>query len=61
MHVRTQVNEQLDSDIQELHEHPSKEEFDPAHSYIFPLGGDGPYLCTQVDLALTVCVALHCI
>ena len=34
--------------------HAAPESFDPAHTYAFPLGGAGPYLCTQgVDGAFT--------
>jgi Peptidase family M23 len=37
----------LHSDVQELRVHPSPQAHDPAHSYGFPLGGEGSYLCTQ--------------
>jgi len=38
---------QCSSNVSGLHCHPCPEEFDPKHVVQFPLGGEGPYLCTQ--------------
>jgi len=35
------------SNVSGLHCHPCPDEFDPKHVVRFPLGGEGPYLCTQ--------------
>jgi hypothetical protein len=37
----------LHSDVTTLTFHPNPDLFSPSHSYPFPLGGVGPYLCTQ--------------
>jgi len=38
---------QCTSNVSGLHCHPCPEEFDPDNVVGFPLGGEGPYLCTQ--------------
>ena len=35
------------SDIKDVRPHPDPDGFDPARTYAFPLGGPGPFLCTQ--------------
>eukprot|EP00053_Salpingoeca_punica_P018982 m.189130 g.189130 ORF g.189130 m.189130 type:complete len:486 (-) comp17544_c1_seq5:937-2394(-) len=35
------------SDVKEVEVHPQPEEFDPRVAFPFPLGGPGPFLCTQ--------------
>lgn len=37
----------LHSDVQVLRKHPDPDAWDPKHAYGFPLGGAGPFLCTQ--------------
>lgn len=37
----------LHSDVNTLTPHPNPDSFSPDHRFIFPLGGTGPYLCTQ--------------
>ena len=35
------------SDVTEVDAHPNASSFDQCHTYAFPLGGAGPYLCSQ--------------
>ena len=37
----------ISSDVRPLHMHPSPDLFEASHVYIFPLGGESSYLCSQ--------------
>lgn len=39
----------LSSDVQLVQPHPEPSTWVPERSYLFPLGGDGPYLCSQAE------------
>jgi len=41
------LRSQCTSNVSGLQCHPCPDEFDPSHVVLFPLGGLGPYLCTQ--------------
>jgi len=41
------VHERMDSDVQPLLLHPDPHSFNPEHAFLFPLSGEGSFLCTQ--------------
>ena len=45
-----EVHRRMDSDVQPLQLHPAAQQFEPHHTYPFPLGGEAGaagFLCTQ--------------